>query len=79
MLNLEKGQKHVSQVFDDWTDDLPNFGPVRMCSTCKFPFIAASGLCLLKLRLYPAQAVHSYTQDVSVTIHCSRVCHSANS
>ncbi|KAL0035214.1 hypothetical protein WJX79_006392 [Trebouxia sp. C0005] len=28
MLNLEKGQKHVSQVFDDWTDGLPDFGPM---------------------------------------------------
>ena len=33
MLNLEKGQKHVSQVFDNWTDGLPDFGPVSMCCT----------------------------------------------
>jgi len=33
MLNLEKGQKQVSQVFVDWTDGLPDFGPVSMCCT----------------------------------------------
>jgi len=80
MLNLEKGQKHVSQVFDDWTDGLPDFGPVSMCCT-KFPVTGVSSLCLVKskLRLSCKQAVHAYTLGVHVMIRCSHVCYAANS
>ncbi len=39
MLNLEKGQKQVSQVFADWTEGLPDFGPVRSCSITLAPLI----------------------------------------
>ena len=33
MLNLEKGQKQVSQVFDEWTEGLDDFGPVCLFCT----------------------------------------------
>ncbi len=77
MLNLEKGQKQVSQVFVDWTDGLPDFGPVSMCCT---KLLLIGGLCLVKskLRLPSKLAIHADSQGVYLMIHCSHVCCSAD-
>ena len=33
VLNAEKGQKQVSQVFDEWTEGLDEYGPVSQLLT----------------------------------------------